>query len=130
MPAMYHLWSWNESTSTWLAVDSGREDKMDAACERQYRGAKEFGLWGTSFVVRSTAPTARPEQLGIEIVNEPKGKDLPIVRSEGLTQHDARLAMARRVAGFEIGDPSWADMIIKAYLDPETAAVDLDAKGA
>ena len=30
----------------------------------------------------------------------------------------AGLARARRVAYYEIGDASWADMIIEAYLNP------------
>jgi hypothetical protein len=34
------------------------------------------------------------------------------------------LATARTVAGYEIGDPSWADVIIEAYLDPEAARRD------
>lgn len=36
-----------------------------------------------------------------------------------LPQHEQRLAAARRRAGWEIGDPSWANTIIAAYLDPD-----------
>jgi hypothetical protein len=35
-----------------------------------------------------------------------------------------RLAAARAVAGYELGDPSWADVIIGAYQDPAGARRD------
>lgn len=31
-------------------------------------------------------------------------------------EHAKGLAAARRVAGYELGDASWADMIVAAYL--------------
>lgn len=34
---------------------------------------------------------------------------------------------ARRYAGWHIGDRSWADLIIRAYLDPKTVEAELDA---
>jgi hypothetical protein len=37
----------------------------------------------------------------------------------------AALAVARRVAGYYIGDSSWADLLIDAYLNPERALTDL-----
>ena len=36
------------------------------------------------------------------------------------------LEVARRLAGWEIGDRRWADKIIQAYLNPEEVAKDLD----
>lgn len=39
------------------------------------------------------------------------------------------LAAARRLAGWEIGDPSWADTIIYAYLSPVETHERLDADG-
>ncbi|WP_067201231.1 hypothetical protein [Microbacterium sp. XT11] len=36
------------------------------------------------------------------------------------------LAAARRLAGWELGDPSWANAIISAYLNPETAHARMD----
>lgn len=38
------------------------------------------------------------------------------------------LAAARRVAGYEIGDPSWADLIVAAYLNPAEALEALAAQ--
>ena len=35
-----------------------------------------------------------------------------------------RLAVARQVASYELGDPQWADMLILAYLDPGNALFD------
>lgn len=40
-------------------------------------------------------------------------------------EHDARLAAARARAGYELGDPSWADLIVAAYLDPTADAAAL-----
>src|SRR4051794_26370274 len=37
--------------------------------------------------------------------------------------HRRRLAAARRRAGYEIGDPTWADIILGAYLDPDASDV-------
>jgi hypothetical protein len=44
--------------------------------------------------------------------------------------HDHRVAVARRAAGWHLGDPSWADEILDAYLDPDTATETLDAEDA
>lgn len=33
--------------------------------------------------------------------------------------HERRLDQARRRAGWELGDPIWADVIVAAYLDPD-----------
>lgn len=41
-------------------------------------------------------------------------------------QHEAGVSAARRLAGWEIGDPTWADRIIDAYLNPEQAEQRLD----
>ena len=41
---------------------------------------------------------------------------------------EAGLYAARRYAGWEIGDPSWADTIIDAYLNPVDANKRMDAK--
>lgn len=35
--------------------------------------------------------------------------------------HARGLAIARRLSGWEIGDPAWADLLITAYLDPAAA---------
>lgn len=32
------------------------------------------------------------------------------------------MQVARNVAGYHIGDPSWADLIVNAYLNPEEAS--------
>lgn len=39
------------------------------------------------------------------------------------------LGAARRYAGWHLGDPSWANLIIAAYLDPDAAHSRLDAGG-
>lgn len=39
------------------------------------------------------------------------------------------LKAARRYAGWHIGDPVWADYIIRAYLNPERANDELDREG-
>ena len=36
------------------------------------------------------------------------------------------LAVARRKAGWELGDPSWADVILAAYLNPADADEEMD----
>jgi hypothetical protein len=44
--------------------------------------------------------------------------------------HNERLEVARRVAEWELGDDSHADVIVAAYLNPEQAAERLaDEKG-
>lgn len=40
--------------------------------------------------------------------------------------HEDGLVAARRYAGWHIGDKSWADPIIRAYLNPEEAHKELD----
>lgn len=35
-----------------------------------------------------------------------------------IADYDRRLQTARAVAQWEIGDPAWADMIIRAFLQP------------
>lgn len=42
-----------------------------------------------------------------------------------LPDHRIRLEQARRRALWELGDPSWADMIVEAYCDPASDAVRL-----
>lgn len=39
--------------------------------------------------------------------------------------HENALKAARQVAGYYIGDPSWADLLVGAYLDPENALASL-----
>jgi hypothetical protein len=48
----------------------------------------------------------------------------------GMHTHEHRLAVARRRSAWELGDPSWADLVLDAYLDPETATDELDAADA
>lgn len=36
------------------------------------------------------------------------------------------LRAARRLAGWELGDKSWADLIIRAYLNPDETNATLD----
>lgn len=45
-------------------------------------------------------------------------------------EHEEGLAAARRLAGWEIGDKNWADLIIRAYLNPAEANALLDADNA
>lgn len=42
----------------------------------------------------------------------------------------ARLAAARRLAGWLLGDPGWADRIIRAYADPDRARAYVDREMA
>lgn len=49
------------------------------------------------------------------------GYDLTRLRSRVLPRDPDRLAVARAVAAYEIGDPTWADVIIAAYQDPAGA---------
>ena len=44
-------------------------------------------------------------------------------------KHEEGLAVARRYAGWHIGDQGWADQIVNAYLNPEIASADMDADG-
>jgi hypothetical protein len=39
-------------------------------------------------------------------------------RQKHLPDHNERLEQARRRAQWDIGDPSWADVIVAAYCDP------------
>jgi hypothetical protein len=41
--------------------------------------------------------------------------------------HEARMAAARARAEWELGDPSWADVILGAYWNPEESNEDLAA---
>jgi hypothetical protein len=43
-----------------------------------------------------------------------------------VAERDA-LIVARRVARWHIGDPSWADLIVNAYLNPDAAMAQLQA---
>jgi hypothetical protein len=36
--------------------------------------------------------------------------------------HDARLTQAEKAAGWWLGDPEWAGMLIGAYLNPQANA--------
>ena len=40
-------------------------------------------------------------------------------------EHDRGCTAARKLAAYYIGDASWADMIIEAYLEPEKAEQEL-----
>lgn len=52
--------------------------------------------------------------------------DRPLPPALQLTEdHEERLAQARAVAEWELGDGSWADVIVTAYLNPEAAAAEL-----
>ena len=51
--------------------------------------------------------------------------DLRIVFDDKRDDHDIGLAAARARAGWELGDPSWADTLIAAYRDPHTDAARL-----
>jgi len=44
------------------------------------------------------------------------------------TPNEAGLYAARRVAAWEHGDPAAADALIRAYLNPEEANAELDAR--
>jgi hypothetical protein len=40
-------------------------------------------------------------------------------------EHAAGIAAARNVAGYKIGHPDWADLLIDAYFNPERAMREL-----
>lgn len=44
--------------------------------------------------------------------------------------HDAGMVAARRLAAWDIGDASWAGLIVDAYLNPERTMAALDEDGA
>lgn len=46
-----------------------------------------------------------------------------------LPDYDERMAQARRRSQWELGDPSWAGLILAAFCDPEADARDLAAEG-
>jgi hypothetical protein len=48
--------------------------------------------------------------------------DLPAIP---ISDHDERMKQARARALWELGDPSWAAVIINAYLNPEQDAEQL-----
>lgn len=54
------------------------------------------------------------------------GHPEPTGRDAGQWSPSAGLAAARRRAQWELGDPSWADTIIKAYLHPDESDASLD----
>lgn len=59
--------------------------------------------------------------------------DLHDFRSSGRMtddEHEQRMAVARRQAQWDLGDPSWAGVIVAAYLSPEVATTVLDEQGA
>lgn len=43
------------------------------------------------------------------------------MKPQKLPHHDERLAIARQVAGWHLGYPSWADKFIAAYCNPDQA---------
>jgi hypothetical protein len=45
-----------------------------------------------------------------------------------LPDHEDRMRQVRRRVGWELGDRSWADIIIGAYLDPDSDRERLDAE--
>jgi hypothetical protein len=48
--------------------------------------------------------------------------DRPLPAPLPLTEdHPERLAVAQQIAAWELGDGSWADLIVAAYLNPEAA---------
>ena len=50
------------------------------------------------------------------------------MRNEDFRDDIAGLAAARRKARWELGDSSWADVILSAYFNPEQANEDLNAE--
>lgn len=50
---------------------------------------------------------------------------MPMTETE--KRHQEGLDAARRLAGWELGDRSWADIIIDAYLHPQATHERLDA---
>lgn len=65
---------------------------------------------------------------------DPVGNTWPVapdgnpVRS--LPDYEERMSAARRRAAWELGDSSWATLVIDAFADPMAAHADLDADGA
>lgn len=45
-----------------------------------------------------------------------------------MDKHEAGMRAARRVAQYNIGDATWADLIVSAYLNPESALEQLRAE--
>lgn len=58
---------------------------------------------------------------------EPQPKAAPKPKPVKL-DHERGLKIARRLSAWEIGTPSWADLLIAAYLDPAAAEAKLDAE--
>ncbi len=63
------LYSWNESTRTWLAIDEGSEADMRIGADRRYATARAHNVAGSAFYVSTwSAPQGTPERLGVELV--------------------------------------------------------------
>ena len=45
------------------------------------------------------------------------------------TDHEERMAAARRAAQWHLGDAAYADMIVEAYRDPDAAQDYMDREG-
>lgn len=68
-----------------------------------------------------------------EVVEVPTTNGERVPQGTVLVQHrdhEAGMEAARRLVLWEIGDPTHADAIVRAYLNPEQAMADLDADGA
>lgn len=86
---------------------------------------------------KGVSPTGRPATLWRAVLD---GEPAPIVQpplpsppatpKTATLDHAEGILVARRWAAWEIGDASWADRIVEAYLEPERIGKLLDGEGA
>jgi hypothetical protein len=82
---------------------------------------KRDTLGGSPSIVWQVARSASVEQ--VLAVKRPR-----TVKAEQVAPHDHErgMAAARKLSAWEIGDRSWADLLVEAYLNPEWAEKKLD----
>lgn len=77
-----------------------------------------------------------PEEIAVEICGNDganfgvRAVAIAAIEADRAQRNEAGLNAARRVARWHLGYPSWADQIIDAYNDPDSANAEMDAEGA
>lgn len=73
MTGQRELYSWDERSGAWVAVESGSQAGLQEGLERRYRNARTFGMDGSAFMIcpLGKPPTGTPAALGVDVVEMP-----------------------------------------------------------
>lgn len=130
-------------TSEELLIDIGGYTRVSPSGVRTRLAELYDAGWVTELRNAESVVVKRPGLSGRQMTvwravldGEDHKAPAPKAEREVLTQaaddgeHRMRLAAARRFAEWNIGDASWADGIVSAYLNPVEANARLDGEGA